>query len=130
MLTSVILTLITVTPTLSVVTLRALITAHAALDTMEMEHHATVNLISIIIIVIIIIIIIIILLLSLLSYLFINISILIVMAYKRKQIATDLLASMCFVVPFQALLNGTPENFLFQISSYACTCTCICMYSL
>ena len=112
------------TPTLSVVTLRALITAHAALDTMEMEYHATVNLITIIIIIIII------LLLSLLSYLFINISILIVMAYKRKQIATDLLASMCFVVPFQALLNGTPENFLFQISSYACTCTCICMYSL
>ena len=68
---------------LSVVTLRVLITAHAALDTMEMEHHAPVNHI-IIIIFIIIIIIIIILLLSLLSYLFINISILIVMAYKRK----------------------------------------------
>ena len=48
------------TPTLSVVTLRVLITAHAALDTMEMEHHATVNLITIIIITIIIIIIIII----------------------------------------------------------------------
>ena len=46
------------TPTLSVVTLRVLITAHAALDTMEMEHHATVNLITIIIITIIIIIII------------------------------------------------------------------------
>ena len=80
------------TPTLSVVTLRVLITAHAALDTMEMEHHAPVShiiiiifiVIIIIIIVIIIIIIIIILLLSLLSYLFINISILIVMAYKRK----------------------------------------------
>ena len=42
---------------LSVVTLRVLITAHAALDTMEMEHHATVNLITIIIIIIIIIII-------------------------------------------------------------------------
>ena len=42
------------TPTLSVVTLRVLITAHAALDTMEMEHHATVNLITIIIIIIII----------------------------------------------------------------------------
>ena len=27
---------------LSVVTLRALITAHAALDTLEMEHHAAV----------------------------------------------------------------------------------------
>ena len=39
---------------LSVVTLRVLITAHAALDTMEMEHHATVNLITIIIIIIII----------------------------------------------------------------------------
>ena len=75
------------TPTLSVVTLRVLITAHAALDTMEMEHHAPVSHIIIIIfivIIIIIIIIIIILLLSLLSYLFINISILIVMAYKRK----------------------------------------------
>ena len=70
---------------LSVVTLRVLITAHAALDTMEMEHHAPVNhIIIIIFIIIIIIIIIIILLLSLLSYLFINISILIVMAYKRK----------------------------------------------
>ena len=51
------------TPTLSVVTLRVLITAHAALDTMEMEHHATVNLITIIIITIIIIIIIIIIIL-------------------------------------------------------------------
>ena len=99
MLTSVVLTLITVTPTLSVVTLRVLITAHAALDTMEMEHHAPVShiiiiifiviiiiiiIIMIIVIIIIIIIIIIILLLSLLSYLFINVSILIVMAYKRK----------------------------------------------
>ena len=84
------------TPTLSVVTLRVLITAHAALDTMEMEHHAPVShiiiiifiviiiIIIIIIIIVIIIIIIIILLLSLLSYLFINSSILIVMAYKRK----------------------------------------------
>ena len=35
---------------LSVVTLRVLITAHAALDTMEMEDHALVNLIIIIII--------------------------------------------------------------------------------
>ena len=41
---------------LSVVTLRVLITAHAALDTMEMEDHAPVNLITIIIIIIIIII--------------------------------------------------------------------------
>ena len=45
---------------LSVVTLRVLITAHAALDTMEMEHHAPVNHIIIIIIIFIIIIIIII----------------------------------------------------------------------
>ena len=43
---------------LSVVTLRVLITAHAALDTMEMEDHALVNLIIIIIIIIIIIVII------------------------------------------------------------------------
>ena len=42
---------------LSVVTLRVLITAHAALDTMEMEHHAPVNHIIIIIFIIIIIII-------------------------------------------------------------------------
>ena len=41
---------------LSVVTLRVLITAHAALDTVEMEDYALVNLIIIIIIVIIIII--------------------------------------------------------------------------
>ena len=41
---------------LSVVTLRVLITAHAALDTMEMEHHAPVNHIIIIITIIIIII--------------------------------------------------------------------------
>ena len=34
----------------SVVTVRVLITAHAALDTMEMEDHALVNLIIIIII--------------------------------------------------------------------------------
>ena len=45
---------------LSVVTLRVLIPAHAALDTMEMEHHAPVNHIIIIIIIIRIIIIIII----------------------------------------------------------------------
>ena len=45
---------------LSVVTLRVLITAHAALDTMEMEHHAMVNLITTTTIIIIIIIIIII----------------------------------------------------------------------
>ena len=45
---------------LSVVTLRVLITAHAALDTMEMEHHAPVNHIIIIIIIIIIIVIVII----------------------------------------------------------------------
>ena len=37
----------------SVVTVRVLITAHAALDTMEMEDHALVNLIIIIIIIII-----------------------------------------------------------------------------
>ena len=36
---------------LSVVTVRVLITAHAALDTMEMEDHALVNLIIIIIII-------------------------------------------------------------------------------
>ena len=42
---------------LSVVTLRVLITAHAALDTMEMEHHAPVNHIIIILFIIIIIII-------------------------------------------------------------------------
>ena len=35
---------------LSVVTVRVLITAHAALDTMEMEDHALINLIIIIII--------------------------------------------------------------------------------
>ena len=34
----------------SVVTVRVLITAHAALDTMEMEDHALVNIIIIIII--------------------------------------------------------------------------------
>ena len=45
---------------LSVVTLRVLITAHAALDTMEMEHYALVNHIIIIIIIIIIIVIVII----------------------------------------------------------------------
>ena len=38
---------------LSVVTLRVLITAHAALDTVEMEDYALVNLIIIIIIIII-----------------------------------------------------------------------------
>ena len=59
-LTSVVLTLITVTPMLSVLTLRVLITARAALDTMEMEHYALVNHIIIIIIIIVIIIIIII----------------------------------------------------------------------
>ena len=37
---------------LSAVTLKVLITAHAALDTMEMEHHAPVNHIIIIIIII------------------------------------------------------------------------------
>ena len=42
---------------LSVVTLRVPITAHAALDTMEMEHHALVNHIIIILFIIIIIII-------------------------------------------------------------------------
>ena len=41
-LTSVRLTSITVMPMLSVVTLRDLIIAHAALDTLEMEHHAPV----------------------------------------------------------------------------------------
>ena len=41
-LTSVPLTSITVMPMLSVVTLRDLITADAALDTLEMEHHAPV----------------------------------------------------------------------------------------
>ena len=41
---------------LSVVTVRVLIPAHAALDTMEMEHHAPVNHIIIIIFIIIIII--------------------------------------------------------------------------
>ena len=40
---------------LSVVTLRVLITAHAALDTVEMEDYALVNLIIIIIIIIILI---------------------------------------------------------------------------
>ena len=33
---------ITVMPMLSVITLRDRITAHAALDTLEMEHHAPV----------------------------------------------------------------------------------------
>ena len=42
-LTSVPLISITVMPMLSAVTLRGLITAHAALDTLEMEHHASVN---------------------------------------------------------------------------------------
>ena len=42
-LTSVPLTSITVMPMLSAITLRGLITAHAALDTLEMEHHASVN---------------------------------------------------------------------------------------
>ena len=41
-LTSVRPTSITVMPMLSVITLRDLITAHAALDILEMEHHATV----------------------------------------------------------------------------------------
>ena len=41
-LTSALLTFITVIPMLSVITLRALIIAHAALDTLEMEHHAPV----------------------------------------------------------------------------------------
>ena len=36
-------TSITVMPMLSVITLRDLITAHAALDTLEMEHRAPVN---------------------------------------------------------------------------------------
>ena len=51
---------------LSVVTLRVLITAHAALDTMEMEHHAPVNHIIIILFIIIIIIIIIFIIISIL----------------------------------------------------------------
>ena len=42
-LTSVPLKSITVMPMLSAITLRGLITAHAALDTLEMEHHASVN---------------------------------------------------------------------------------------
>ena len=42
-LTSVPLTSITVMSMLSAITLRGLITAHAALDTLEMEHHASVN---------------------------------------------------------------------------------------
>ena len=121
---------------LSVVTLRVLITAHAALDTMEMEHHAPVNHIIIIITIIIItlllfyyyyyltVIIIIIIILF-----FIIISILIVMAYKSKQIAIDLY-SLCVFFPFQTSLNGTPENYFFQMSSYECACTCICMYNL
>ena len=40
--TSVPLTSITVMRMLSAITLRGLITAHAALDTLEMEHHASV----------------------------------------------------------------------------------------
>ena len=40
--TSVQQTSITVMPMLSVITLRDLITAHVALDTLEMEHHAMV----------------------------------------------------------------------------------------
>ena len=51
---------------LSVLTLRVLITARAALDTMEMEHYALVNHIIIIIIIIVIIIIIIIIIIMLL----------------------------------------------------------------
>ena len=64
---------------LSVVTLRVLITAHAALDTMEMEHHAPVNHVIIIIFIIIIIIIIITttIIILLLFFIFIIISILI-----------------------------------------------------
>ena len=69
---------------LSVVTLTVLITAHAALGTMEMEDHALVNLIIIIIIIIFIVII----------NFFIIGSILIVMAYKSKQITIDLF-SLC-----------------------------------
>ena len=42
-LTSVPLTSITVMPMLSVITLRGLITAHAVLDALEMEHRASVN---------------------------------------------------------------------------------------
>ena len=42
-LASVPLTSITVMPMLSAITLRGLITAHVALDTLEMEHHASVN---------------------------------------------------------------------------------------
>ena len=44
--TSAILTSITVTPMLSVITLRDPLTVHAALDTLEMEHHAPVNLVQ------------------------------------------------------------------------------------
>ena len=58
---------------LSVVTLRVLITAHAALDTMEMEDHALVNLIIIIIVIIIIIIIIIIYHILLYIFLFLSV---------------------------------------------------------
>ena len=42
-LTSAPLTSKTVMPMLSAITLRGFITAHAALDTLEMEHHASVN---------------------------------------------------------------------------------------
>ena len=42
MLMSVRTTFITVMAILSAATLRVLITAHAALDTLEMEHHALV----------------------------------------------------------------------------------------
>ena len=45
---------------LSVLTLRVLITAHAALDTMEMKHHAPVNHIIIIIVIVIVIVIVVI----------------------------------------------------------------------
>ena len=55
---------------LSVVTLTVLIPAHAALDTMEMEHHAPVN--HIIIIIFITIIIIIIIIVIILSKIFIT----------------------------------------------------------
>ena len=59
---------------LSVLTLRVLITAHAALDTMEMEHYALVNHIIIIIIIIVIIIIIIVIVIIIIIIIVITIS--------------------------------------------------------
>ena len=49
------------------------------------------------------------------------------MAYKSKHIAIDLFGWCVLFFPFQTSLNCNPENCFFQMSSYECACTCICI---